>query len=134
VHPAVLAQQEKLIEELAAKESGAVVIVESALVFETKHGGKEGWRRRFDKVVLVTAPDELKVARFVARAANGAALSEAEREALAEGARQRLERQIPDEQKAALSDYVLTNDGAETELEWQVEQLWGILAAQAAAS
>src|ERR1700682_4177681 len=47
VHPAVLAQQEKLIEELAAKESGAVVIVESALVFETKHGGKEGWRRRF---------------------------------------------------------------------------------------
>jgi dephospho-CoA kinase len=139
VHPAVLARQEELIAELAAKEaaskkSGTVVIVESALVFETRHGGKEGWRRRFDKVVLVTAPEELKVARFVARAANGAALSEAEREALAEGAHQRLEQQIPDEQKAALSDYVLTNDGAETELEWQVEQLWGILTADARAS
>ena len=35
--------------------------------------------------------------------------------------------QMPDEQKMALCDYVLANDGAVTELEWQVEQLWPIL-------
>jgi dephospho-CoA kinase len=35
--------------------------------------------------------------------------------------------QIPDEQKSALCDYVLTNGGALTELEWQVDQLWPIL-------
>jgi len=34
---------------------------------------------------------------------------------------------MPDEQKMALCDYVLTNDGTVTELEWQVDQLWPIL-------
>ena len=37
------------------------------------------------------------------------------------------QQQIPDEQKAALCDYVLTNGGSLTELEWQVDQLWPIL-------
>ena len=42
-------------------------------------------------------------------------------------AHRRLAQQIPDEQKSALCDYVLTNGGALTELEWQVDQLWPIL-------
>ena len=46
-------------------------------------------------------------------------------------ARRRLAQQIPDEQKIALCDYVLTNDGPLTELEWQVDQLWPILKAAA---
>jgi dephospho-CoA kinase len=49
-------------------------------------------------------------------------------------AQRRLAQQIPDEQKSALCDYVLTNDGALTELEWQVDQLWPILKAAAAES
>jgi len=32
--------------------SKALVVVESALIFETKHG--DGWRERFDKMILVT--------------------------------------------------------------------------------
>ncbi len=106
-------------------------MVESALVFETKHCGAEGWRRRFDKVILVTASEETKMARFVARAAAGAVLGEAEREALEAEARRRMAQQIPDGQKIALSDYVLTNDGSQTELEWQVDQLWPILQVEA---
>jgi dephospho-CoA kinase len=109
-----------------------VIIVESALIFETKHGGGEGWRQRFDKVVLVTAPEELKIARFVARAAKGSGLSDAEREALEAEAQRRMAQQISDEAKAAMSDYVLTNNGPLTELEWQVDQLWPILKGQAA--
>ena len=131
VHPAVIARQAELIAALAAREPKAVVMVESALIFETRHAGEQSWRTRFDKVVLVTAPEELQVARFVARASHGAELSKAQREALEVEARRRLATQIPDEQKVALSDYVLTNDGPQTELGWQVDQLWPILVAAA---
>src|SRR5579884_1042451 len=58
VHPATIARQEKMIAEIAADHPDAVVVVESALVFETKHGGPEGWRRRFDKIILVRANEE----------------------------------------------------------------------------
>jgi len=46
-------------------EAHALVVVESALIFETRHS--EGWRTRFDRMVLVTAPDWLKIDRFVQR-------------------------------------------------------------------
>jgi dephospho-CoA kinase len=141
VHPAVIARQAALIDEITTKDSKAVVIVESALIFETKysetkyaetkHGGEEVWRRRFDKVVLVTAPEELKVSRFVARASKGAVIDEAAHAALQAEAHRRLAQQMTDEKKASLSDYVLTNDGPATELEWQVDQLWPILQAAA---
>ena len=62
VHPAVIARQAELAEAIFAQDVGAVVMVESALIFETKHSGEEkgeGWRRRFDRLILlVTAPDE----------------------------------------------------------------------------
>jgi dephospho-CoA kinase len=131
VHPAVIARQAEIVERIAQQDSAAVVMVESALVFETLHGGAGGWSQRFDKVVLVTAPEEVKIARFVERAAKGALLNENQRAALEAEARSRLAQQIPDERKAALSDYVLTNSGPTTELEWQVDQLWPILQAQA---
>ena len=125
VHPAVIARQAEMTVEIARKDASAVVMVESALIFETKHGG--GWRQRFDRMILVTAPEELKVARFVARAAGERVLSETEREGLEAEARRRLAQQIGDERKALLADYVLTNNGPLVELEWQVDQLWPIL-------
>jgi len=134
VHPAVIAKQAELIAAISAEDSGAVVMVESALIFETKYAGEEGWRKRFDKVVLVTAPEEVKIARFVARASQGVELNDTEREVLEAEALRRLAQQIPDEIKASLSDYVLTNSGPATELEWQVDQLWPILKAAAEAN
>ena len=136
VHPAVIAREAELSEEIRARDAHAVVMVESALIFETKYGGsrgsaRAGWQNRFDRIVLVTAPEEVKIARFVARSAAGEALSEERRVGLEEEARCRIAQQIPDEQKSALCDYVLTNGGALTELEWQVDQLWPILQAAA---
>jgi dephospho-CoA kinase len=130
VHPAVIARQAEIVERIAREDPTAVVMVESALVFETLHAGVGGWTQRFDKVVLVTAPEEVKIARFVERASKGTSLSEEQRATLENEARSRLAQQIPDEKKAALSDYVLTNGGPQTELEWQVDQLWPILQAQ----
>lgn len=126
VHPATIARQAELSEEIFARDRGAVVMVESALIFETKHGGA-GWRRRFDRLILVAAPDEVKIARFVARSAGEGVVTAERREELEAEARRRLTQQMSDEKKSALCDYVLTNGGALTELEWQVDQLWPIL-------
>jgi dephospho-CoA kinase len=143
VHPAVIAWQAEWGREIFAKDPHAVVIVESALIFETnyseasysaaRHGGGRqsavgtGWNSRFDRIILVTAPEEVKIARFVARSAGNTVLSAERRAELEAEAHRRLAQQIPDEQKSALCDYVLTNGGALTELEWQVDQLWPIL-------
>jgi dephospho-CoA kinase len=132
VHPAVIEREAELSEEIRSRDAHAVVIVESALIFETKFGGasaagREGWRDRFDRIILVTAPEEVKIARFVARSLVGVVLSEQRSAELEAEALRRMSQQIPDEQKSALCDYVLTNGGALTELEWQVDQLWPIL-------
>jgi dephospho-CoA kinase len=133
-HPLVIAQQAAISEKIFRQDPSAVVIVESALIFETKCGGTNnsgeigrGWSNRFDRLILVTAPEEIKIARFVARSSNCGSISVERRTELEAEARRRLEQQIPDEQKSGLCDYVLTNGGALKELEWQVDQLWPIL-------
>lgn len=120
VHPAVIAEQERRMEAIAAESPDAVVIVESALIFETTHAGPGGWRERFDRMILVTAPEELKVTRFLERSG---ATGET-RAALEAEARRRLGFQLPDAQKAACCDYVLTNDGDLAALEAQVDRIW----------
>jgi dephospho-CoA kinase len=146
VHPAVIARQAELSDAIFEQDRRAIVMVESALIFETKYGetkyGKTNhagspsterarWHNRFDRIILVTAPEEVKIARFVARFAAGESITAERREKLEAEARLRLAQQIPDEQKSALCDYVLTNGGPLTELEWQVDQLWPILKAAA---
>lgn len=132
VHPAVIARQAELMDEIGRKHPDAVAMVESALIFEAARGsaatpgGAMDWQMRFDRMILVTAPEEVKIARFVGRCADGEA-TPAQRAALEVEARRRLDRQIPDEQKSGLCDYVLSNDGDEAELQWQVDQLWPIL-------
>jgi dephospho-CoA kinase len=132
-HPLVIARQMALIEEISQREPRAVVMVESALIFETNYGTVDGarWQKRFDRIILVTAPEEVKIARFVARSSGGKDINEEQRAEFEEEARRRLAQQISDDQKSALSDYVLTNGGALTVLEWQVDQLWPILEAAA---
>jgi dephospho-CoA kinase len=143
VHPAVIARQTELNEAIFARNPRSVVIVESALIFETKYGesnprdvkagraidgaGGARWLSRFDRIILVTAPEEIKIARFVSRSSAGEELTVARRTELEAEAQRRLAQQIPDEQKSSMCDYVLTNGGPLTELEWQVDQLWPIL-------
>jgi dephospho-CoA kinase len=127
VHPAVIARQRELVEEIARRNPSAVVMVESALIIEAAHGDGADWQQRFDRLILVTAPEDIKIARFVSRCLGDTTPSAEKIAEFEQEARRRLAHQMPDEQKMALCDYVLTNDGAVTELEWQVDQLWPIL-------
>lgn len=124
VHPATIARQAELTAEIAAKDPDAVVMVESALVFETKYGGEEGWHKRFDRIILVRASEETKVARFVERVSGGRTLDQTTREHLKADARRRMAEQLSDDWKARHSDYVLTNDGPPELLIAQVDTLW----------
>jgi dephospho-CoA kinase len=143
VHPAVIAAQQQWMEAIFAKDPTAIAVIESALIFEVARdararGERDGilagapgdrssspgwladWRRRIDRVVLVTASDDVKIARYVARLP----LPPPAREAAEADARQRLAHQIPDAEKAAMSDYVLDNNGDKEQLRLQVFALW----------
>jgi dephospho-CoA kinase len=135
VHPAVIAAQRVWMEGVFARDPSAVAVVESALIFEVERdararGETEGvladWRRRFDCVLVVTAPDELKIARYAAKVSppgEGRVAAQAD-------ARARLARQIRDAEKAARADYVIDNSGDLDALRAQVDALWERLKAE----
>ena len=131
VHPAVIEAQRLWMDAVFARDPAAVVVVESALIFEVERdAGMRGERetvlgRRIDRVIVVTAPDEVKIARYAARICpDGAG-----REAVEADARLRLTYQIPDAEKAARADYVLENTGDRNALHTQVVALWAQLKA-----
>jgi dephospho-CoA kinase len=137
VHPAVIAAQRRWMEAVLARDPAAVAVIESALIFEVERDarargetetvlGLRGDRRRVDRVVVVTAPDELKIARYAARICP----SGEGREAVEADARRRLAHQIPDAEKAARADYVLENTGDQAALRAQVAELWRRLRAE----
>jgi dephospho-CoA kinase len=135
VHPAVIAAEERWMEQVFAHNPAAVAVVESALIFEVERDARQrgesetllaDWRRRMDRIIVVTAPDALKIARFVQRVSPdgvGRATAEA-------SARQRLSHQIPDAEKADKADYVVKNEGDLTALRSQVAALWPRLLAE----
>ena len=126
IHPAVIAEQARAVAEIAKTQPHAIVVIESALIFSTQYS--RGWRERFDCVVLVTAPDEVKLERFIARIASGKTLSRAEAEALRADARQRLVAQRVDFPGDALIR-IQNKDGID-ELRLKVDDLWKDLVAE----
>ena len=128
VHPAVIAAQGDWMRSIFQRNHEAIVVVESALIFEVERdarqrGESEGilsfWRRRFDRIVLVTASEELKIARYVERRSPGKW-----DEQIAADARSRLAMQIGDEQKASRADFVIENSSSLAELRLRVEAVW----------
>ncbi|AFL87307.1 dephospho-CoA kinase [Terriglobus roseus DSM 18391] len=135
VHPLVIAAQDAWADRVGENDSAAVAIVESALIFETRFNGRgpvaEGdgapWRTRFDRIVVVTAPLEVRRQRYIARLAGSVphevASADFDRRAAA---------QWPDERKAALADFVLVNDGSLQHLQDEATRLYALLRQEAA--
>jgi dephospho-CoA kinase len=128
VHPAVIAAEEEWMRGVFATDAQRVAIVESALIFEAeKWGTAPGWVQRFDKLILVVVPDEVKIARFVSRMmANDG--PDGRREALIQDARARVAMQIPDPEKARRCEYVIDNSGSIEETRKRVEEIYRELA------
>ena len=94
IHPAVA----RRFQQWYSRQNAPYVIYEAAILFE--HGG----HHKCDKVILVTAPQEVRVNRVVKR--DGSSREEVLR---------RMANQWPEEQKIPLADYVIENiDLAET--------------------
>jgi dephospho-CoA kinase len=111
VHPPVIAEQERRMNEIFAADPRAIAVIESALIFEAEAWGTvPSWRQRFDRVILVTAPDDLKIQRFLARILPDSATPE-QRAAAERDARQRLAAQLPDSVKIPSSDFIIDNSG-----------------------
>jgi dephospho-CoA kinase len=128
VHPAVIAAQGDWMRQVFARNPKAITVVESALIFEVERaarlrGESEGvlayWRRRFDRVIVVTAPDEVKIARYVARISPSGWDERA-----AEDAKSRLAKQLSDAVKTSRADFVLDNTGDLAELRAQIDAVW----------
>jgi len=135
VHPATIEAQSRWMQEVFTRNPAAVAVIESALIFEVVRDARmrgetetavAALRKRLDRIIVVTAPDELKIARYAARVSP----SGAGREAAAADARRRLTFQIPDAEKAAQADYVLDNSGDTAALRAQVEAIWRQLQAE----
>ena len=122
VHPAVIEAQSKYLAELARTNPNAIVVVESALIFSTTHTPEGTWRNRFDRILLVEAPESEKIARFSDRIAAGRELSRAERAAIEADAQRRLA--VQHTSAYAGDCLVLHNDGDIEFLERQVDVAW----------
>jgi dephospho-CoA kinase len=141
VHPATISAQEEWMRGIFASDPDAVAIVESALVFEASGGlpnrpgspgsvpvlpSVPGWNDRFDRIILVTAPDDLKIQRFVGRSTDRSSRDPA---TLAQEARKRLAAQIPDTRKIPLCDWVIDNSGDVNSTKADVSRIYSQLKA-----
>ena len=123
VHPAVIRAQARWMDAVEAAHPAAVAIVESALVFETRYGedglatGEAPWRTRFDRIVVVVAPEDVRRERYIRRAGGSDSLA-------AEAFDRVCAAQWTDERRVSLADFVLRNDGSHGELRTAVERLY----------
>ncbi|MGZ4104003.1 MAG: dephospho-CoA kinase [Actinomycetota bacterium] len=108
VHPAVYAVMAERI--TAIEDENAVVVLDIPLLAEA--GGREG----MDVVIVVDADQDLRVTRVVD-----------ERGLDAGQVRARMAAQASSEQRAALADVVIRNDGDMEALRAQVDALWVML-------
>jgi len=123
VHPPTIAEQERRMEEIFTRDPSAIVVVESALIFEAEAWGTApAWSRRFDRIVLITAPDDVKVRRFVDRILPQGATLEM-RAAAERGARARLAAQLPDSARISRADFVIDNSGTLAATRLQAERI-----------
>lgn len=83
------------------------------VVYVTPLLAELGLAPAFDLVVVVTASPHLRVSRVAS-----------ERDLSPEDVRRRMAAQATDEQRAAVADVLLDNDGTLADLEGQVDRLW----------
>ena len=113
-HPAINAELDLQLQALADGGDVRVVVLDMAVLTESKLGQLESGRG-YAQVVVVEAPEAVRLPRLFERG-----LTE-------EQARARMASQATDEQRRAVADYVIVNDGSPDELAAAVDQVWADL-------
>jgi len=113
VHPAGIRRQEEWMAEIGMKDPTAIAVVEAALILEAGVNG------RFDKLVVVACSLEERLRRFKERAL-AAGMAE---EAATERFNSIVAAQLPDDDKAAVADYVIDTSGTLAHTESQISAL-----------
>ncbi len=99
----------------AYRDTDRVVVLSAPLLVET------GMHSAFDVLVVMAVPEPVQVERLM----RDRGMSEAE-------IRARIAAQAPLEDKSAVADILLDNEGSPEDLERQVDRIWDDLAARAA--
>ncbi len=107
-HPAI---NETLVERIDALPADAVVVLDMAILVESNLG-RAMPRHAYTRVVVVEAPEALRVERAVARG-----MQEAD-------VRRRIASQATDAERRAVADAVVTNDADLAALTARVGELW----------
>ena len=102
VHPRVAAETARRI---AAAASDAVVVIDVPLLVEAARSG-------YDLVVIVEAPEPVRLERLVGRGMSHG------------DARKRMDAQATDAERRKVADVILDNSGSEEALEAQLDALW----------
>lgn len=105
IHPIVREERERRFGQ-AAWAGAKVAVCEASLLFEARTEDE------YDRVLLVTAPEEERVRRWAARGGTE------------EDARRRIAAQMPAEEAVRRADDVIVNGGSPEELRRQVEEVW----------
>ena len=103
IHPRI---REALAAIVATLPEDRIVINQIPLLVET--GGKA----RFDLVIAITSPDELRYQRLLERGMKPQEI------------KSRIAAQVSDSARVAIADYIITNDGNAGNLFRQVKKLW----------
>lgn len=106
-HPAVTLRSQRLFAAAAEADPQAVVVYDVPLLAEGRGAGE------FDEVVVVHAPQEVRVERLVAL-----------RGMTEEEARARVSSQASDEERLALADVVIDSSGSLDETLQRADGLW----------
>ena len=107
LHPLIIARQDERIRQFAAEDPNGIVIVDAALMIES------GGYRRLDKLIVVYCQPEIQLQRLMSR--NG--LSR-------EAATQRINSQMPQEEKKKYADFLIDTSGDFEATRIQVEKVF----------
>ena len=113
-HPAINAELDALLRELAGRGETQVTVLDMAVLAESRLGRLDSGRG-YTEVVVVEAPEAVRLPRLIERG-----LTE-------EQARARMASQASDAERRALADHVIVNDRSPGELKAAVDRVWAAL-------
>ena len=105
LHPVIFSMMETEIETLREEDPDGMIVLDVPLLFES------GWDERVEETLVVTAQEDICLARVIAR--DGCTH---------EAAKARLDAQMPAAEKCARADHVIDNSGTLEELYEQIDR------------